>query len=168
MNQRFLHAPHHGFRTMKNILNVTVLCLTITACAGSFRRAEPLDFSLSVTDRLAERQYDVVLTSAAAVPLCLSKEGWPGPDGTFLTGYEGAILTTTAGPIHPKNVLTAFCPDGCGEVRLEPGQTLRGNITYAAFGSADDIAEDSARSLSFTVYPYYCRRSARLHIGDRP
>lgn len=143
---------------MKKLLAATLLCTLIPACATQLRRADSKDFSVSVTDRATEKRYDVVLASAADETLCLSKESWPIENGTFPTGYEGAILTTTDGLLHPKAAMTAYCPGGCGEVHLEPGQALRASIAYAAFGDAEVIAADAARSLSFSVYPYYCER----------
>jgi len=143
---------------MKKLLVAALLCMLIPACATQLRRADSKDFSVSVTDRATEKRYVVVLDSAADGPLCLSKESWPIENGTFPMGYEGAVLTTTNGPLHPKAAMTAYCPGGCGEVRLEPGQTLRASIAYAAFGDAEVIAADAARSLSFPVYPYYCER----------
>lgn len=143
---------------MSRILAVTLLCVAIAACASPFRRAEPQDFRVSVVDNPAKKRYDVALASAVGAPLCLSKEGWPAEDGTFPMGYEGAVLTTTTGPLHPKAAMTTYCPGGCGEVRLEPGQTLRASVAYAAFGDAEVIAVDPVRSLSFPVYPYYCAR----------
>ena len=143
---------------MNRILAGTLLCMAIAACASPFRRAEPRDFSVSVVDNPTKRRYDVTLASAVGTPLCLSKESWPAEDGTFPMGYEGAVLTTTTGPLHPKAAMTTYCPGGCGEVRLEPGQTLRASVAYAAFGDAEVIAVDPVRSLSFPVYPYYCAR----------
>lgn len=142
----------------KVILVAALLCMLIPACATQLRRADSKDFSVSVTDRATEKRYDVVLDSAADGPLCLSKESWPIENGTFPMGYQGAVLTTTNGPLHPKAAMTAYCPGGCGEVRLEPGQTLRASIAYAAFGDAEVIAADAARSLSFPVYHYCCER----------
>lgn len=133
-------------------------CVVIAACATSFKRATPEDFSITVTDSPAKKRYDVALTSTANATLCLSKESWPAEDGTFPMGYEGAVLTTASGPLHPKPAMTAYCPGGCGEVHLEPGQTLQASIAYAAFGDAEAIAVDPDRSLSFPVYPYYCTR----------
>ena len=133
-------------------------CMVIAACATSFQRAAPEDFSITVTDNPAQKLYDVALKSATNAPLCLSKESWPAEDGTFPMGYEGAMLVTTSGSLHPKSAMTAYCPGGCGEVRLEPGRTLQASIAYAAFGDADAIALDPARSLSFPVYPYYCTK----------
>lgn len=143
---------------MRRLSAIVMMCMVMTACASSFQRAEPEDFSVSVIDNQSEKLYDVALTSAADRPLCLSKESWPAEDGTFPMGYQGTVLITTNGPLHPKAAMTAYCPGGCGEVRLEPGDTLRARITYAAFGDATAIATDPARSLSFPVYPYYCSR----------
>lgn len=143
---------------MRRLLIVAFLCTAMTAGTSPFRRADPQDFSVTVIDRPTEKRYDLVLTSAVSAPLCLSKENWPAQDGTFPMGYEGAVLTTTNGPLHPKTSLTAYCPGGCGEIRLEPAKTLRASIAYAAFGDAEVITADPVRSLSFIVYPYYCVR----------
>lgn len=129
-----------------------------TACLGPLRHAAPGDFSLSLIDSPTQKRYEVVLTSSVSGPLCLSKESWPTEDGSFPMGNEGAVLTAASGALHPIVAMTAYCPGGCGEVRLQPGQTLRANIAYAAFGDAEVIAADPARSLSFSVHPYFCAR----------
>lgn len=143
---------------MSRLPVVILLCVATTACAGPTRWAEPQDSSFSVVDNPKEKRYDIALTASATAPLCLLKENWPAEDGTFPTGYEGAVLTVTTGLLQPKAVMTAYCPGGCGEVRLEPGQTLRSRIAYAAFGDAEIVAVDPVRSISFPVHPFYCRR----------
>jgi hypothetical protein len=122
------------------------------------RWAEPQDFSFSVVNNPNGKRYDIALTSSATAPLCLLKENWPTEDGTFPTGYEGAVLTMTTSLLQPNAVMTVYSPGGCGEVRLEPGQTLRSRIAYAAFGDAEIVAVDPVRSISFSVHPFYCRR----------
>lgn len=143
---------------MSRLPVVILLCVATTACTGAIRWAEPRHFSFSVVDNPKEKRYDIALTSSATAPLCLPKENWPAEDGTFPTGYEGAFLTMTTGLLQPNTVMTAYCPGGCGEVRLEPGQTLRSRIAYAAFGNAEIVASDPVRSISFPVHPFYCRQ----------
>lgn len=143
---------------MNRFLAIALVCVVATACATAFRRAEPGDFTVSVVDNVAARRFDVVLVSTADKPLCLSKESWPAEDGTFPMGYEGAVLTTAAGALHPKAAMTAYCPGGCGEVRIDPGQRMPASVAYAAFADADAIAADAQRSLAFPVYPYYCTK----------
>ncbi|WP_152540982.1 hypothetical protein [Luteimonas huabeiensis] len=143
---------------MSRLWALALSCAAISACATPFQRAEPGDFSVSVTDNVEERRFEVVLVSTATKPLCLSGESWPDESGKFPLGYEAVVLTTTNGLLHPRASITAYCPGGCGEVEIEAGQRLEAIVAYAAFGDAEVIAEDAQRSLEFPVYPYYCSR----------
>ncbi|MCD9007459.1 hypothetical protein LDO31_14665 [Luteimonas sp. XNQY3] len=143
---------------MNRLRALALVALAITACASSYHRAEPGDFAVSVTDDVMRRQFAVTFVSKADRPLCISKESWPAEDGTFPLGWEGTVLSTSAGSLHPKAALTAYCPGGCGEVRIDAGQQLKASVAYSAFGDAEAIAADPQRSLAFPAYPYYCRR----------
>lgn len=134
------------------------LVLAITGCAttAAIRWAPKSEFDLSITDNPSQQRFDVALTSKAASALCLSKESWPSEAGLPL-GFDGAVLTTSNGPKPLLPTGSAYCPGGCGEVRIEPGQRIQGAIGYSAFGDAAAIAAESSRSLTFQVQPYLCR-----------
>lgn len=131
----------------------------LTACASSAptRWAPPTDFALDIADNPAQQHFDLTLTSKAAEPLCLSKEAWPA-EASLPLGFDGATLNTSTGPQELLSTGSAYCPGGCGEVRVEPGQSVHGILPYAAFGDAAAIAADSTRSLSFEIHPYICSR----------
>jgi len=130
----------------------------LTACASSpIRWARPADFSLAIADNPAQKRFDLTLTSKVAEPLCLSKEAWPGETGLPL-GFDGATLVTSAGTKELLPTGSAYCPGGCGEVRVTSDQTVRGILPYSAFGDEMTIAQDSMRSLSFEVHPYICSK----------
>lgn len=129
----------------------------LAACASTpIRWAQDADFNLAIQDNPSQQRFDLVLTSKASVPLCLSKESWPDVAGLPL-GFDGATLTTTSGNKELLPTGSAYCPGGCGEVRIEPDQQITGAIDYAAFGDAAAIAAESSRSLAFKVHPYLCR-----------
>lgn len=137
---------------------VLVAALLPLGCASSIERAQPTAFELSISDNPSKRVFEVELKSKAERPLCLPVEAWPNEQGHFTTGYEAATLTTSAGLSQPRAAMTAYCPGGCGEIRVEPGKKVRGAIAYSAFGDATAIASDPTRKLSFQVFPYYCSR----------
>lgn len=142
---------------MKHSLIVLTLSAALAACTSSapIRWAPPTDFDLAVADNPALRRFDLTLTSKAADPLCLSREAWPA-EGAVPAGFDGATLTTSSGKRELLPTGSAYCPGGCGEVRVEPGQTVRGTLPYSAFGDATAIAEDTVRSLAFEVHPFVC------------
>lgn len=135
---------------------VGALPLALVACATSpIRWASPADFTLAIIDNSAQQRFDLILTSNTVEPLCLSKEAWPAEEA-LPAGFDGATLMTSSGK---KNLLptgSAYCLGGCGDVRVEPGQLVRGILPYAAFGDAVTIAADPARALTFEVHPFSC------------
>ncbi|HEL3158094.1 TPA: hypothetical protein UMF67_001814 [Stenotrophomonas maltophilia] len=136
---------------------LTLAALTACASSASIRWAPPTDFALEIADNPTQQHFVLTLTSKAAEPLCLSKEAWPAEAGLPL-GFDGATLNTSTGPQELLPTGSAYCPGGCGEVRVESGQSVRGVLPYAAFGDAAAIAADSTRSLSFEIHPYICSR----------
>lgn len=142
---------------MKHTLVVLVSLAILSACASSspIRWARATDYALAITDNPDQQRFDVVLASKADVPLCLSKEAWPAVEA-LPAGFNDAVLTTSVGTLDLLPTGSAYCPGGCGEVRLEPGQHVQGQIPYGAFGDASAIAADSTRLLTFQVHPYQC------------
>lgn len=150
--------------------HLAVLALAaITACATSvpIRWASPSDYDLTIVDNVAQGRFDITWTSKAVAALCLSKEAWPDKDGLPL-GFDGAVLTTSSGEKALLPTGSAYCPGGCGEVRLEPGQEVHGTLPYAAFGDSAAIASDAGHSLAFSVHPYYCTKSSAPPIKSSP
>ncbi|MCD9026830.1 hypothetical protein LDO26_01185 [Luteimonas sp. BDR2-5] len=131
----------------------------LTACASStpIRWAPATDYTLDIVDNPDRQRFDVTSTSKATAPLCLSKEAWPALEA-LPAGFDGATLSTSAGTQALLPTGSAYCPGGCGDVRVEPGQTLVGVIPYAAFGNATIIAADTSRTLVFEVHPFICAR----------
>lgn len=141
----------------RGLFLLALAALTACASSASIRWASPTDFALDIVDNPAQQHFDLTLTSKATEPLCLSKEAWPDKAGLPL-GFDGATLITSTGPKELLPTGSAYCPGGCGEVRVESGQSVRGVLPYAAFGDAAAIAADSKRSLSFEIHPYICSR----------
>lgn len=135
---------------------VLPVALLLTACAAAPTRwAPPADFDLAVVDNSAQRRFDLALTSKATEPLCLSREDWPAEDAVP-AGFDGATLTTSSGKQELLHTGSAYCPGGCGGVRVESGQTVRDALPYSAFGDAEAIAADANRLLAFEVHPFVC------------
>lgn len=129
----------------------------LAACASSspIRWAPPSDFALAITDNPSSQHFDLSLTSKANTALCLSKESWPTESGLPL-GFDGAQLKTSNGVKELLATGSAYCPGGCGYIRIEPRQRLRGLIPYSAFGDEKNITSDLNRRLIFEVHPFIC------------
>lgn len=135
---------------------VALVGVALAACASTpIRWANEGDFKLHIQDNPAQQRFDLTLNSTAEVALCLSRESWPGVEG-LPAGFDGAALTTTSGEKKLLPTGSAYCPGGCGQVHIEPGQSVPGFIPYSAFGDADVIAADDSRTLDFAVRPYVC------------
>lgn len=129
----------------------------LAGCASSvpIRWAPPTDYALIVTDNPAQQRFDLTLTSTAAEPLCLPHEAWPD-EAALPAGFDGAMLSTNSGPRALLPTGSAYCPGGCGEVRVRPGESIRGAVPYAAFGDPAVIAAETTRALAFEVHPFVC------------
>jgi hypothetical protein len=85
-------------------------------------------------------------------------ESWPNSLGQFTVEKEDVFVESGSNllPIKSK-LMSAYCPGGCGEHRIEPQGELRGFIAYEAFGNVSTLANDAKKELKFPVAPYYCR-----------
>lgn len=139
------------------LLLTTFLALGACAAVPTVRWAPAADFVLAAVDNPVGHRFELTLASKAKQALCLPREAWPAEGGLPL-GFDGAQLGTYSGRKELLPTGSAYCPGGCGEVRIEPGQTVRGALPYQAFGDAASIADDDGRTLHFEVHPYLCRR----------
>lgn len=71
---------------------------------------------------------------------------------------DDAVLETLAGSMSLLPTGSAYCPGGCGELRIEPGRSLRGVVPYRLFGDEGVIAAEAQRTLRFEVHPWVCGR----------
>lgn len=143
---------------MKHTLPLLVAA-TLAACASSapIRWASPTDFSLAIVDNPAHQRFELTLVSKVTAPLCLSREAWPD-EAALPAGFDGATLTTNSGQRALLPTGSAYCPGGCGEVRVRPGESIRGAVPYAAFGDPAVITAETDRALVFEVHPFVCSR----------
>lgn len=143
---------------MRKPLKILGLLAALTACAPNITRPTVERYALHIVDNADEVRFDVVLTSNDTRPLCVAIENWPNPSGHFTVEKEDAFVKIGADVLPIKSKLvSAYCPGGCGEYRIEPRGELRGFIAYEAFGDASRLAENEEKELNFPVSPYYCR-----------
>lgn len=138
-----------------------LMTIALTACTTTMtpiRWAPSEDFDLTVTDSPIAQRFDITLTSRAHTSLCLPRETWPTETAVLPAGFDNAILITSSGKKELLSTGSAYCPNGCGEIRIEPGQTLRGTLPYSAFEDAAAISSDSIRTLMIEVNPFICAR----------
>lgn len=143
---------------MKLSLVFASVTLVLAGCSPATIRWVPhTDYSVSIDDNPAQERFDLLLTSRASQAICLTNESWPGEKG-LPPGFQGAQLKTSDGQSKLLPTGSAYCPGGCGELRIEPGQQVRGVIKYGAFGDPTTIAADKIRVLLFSPQPYVCTR----------
>lgn len=142
---------------MKKLSLLGILELTACAVSAHTRWAAPTDFALTIFDNPSLKRFDLTLTSHALTLLCLPKYAWPS-EGGLPVGFDGAGVITRSGLKASLPNGSAYCPGGCGEVRLKPNQSIRGVLPYAAFEDVAAIISDSHRALDFKVYPYVCSK----------
>lgn len=137
-----------------------ILLLAITACATSIERPVlEKNYTLQVTDNAAERRFDVVLKSQEDRALCVSIEAWPSGNGLLPTASDEVALLIGQEKLPVRSeLLSAYCPGGCGVHRIAPHGELRGFIAYGAFGNETQLAADPSKQLQFSVVPSYCRK----------
>ncbi|WP_416056303.1 hypothetical protein [Stenotrophomonas maltophilia] len=149
------------FKTARSTL--TCVCMlailaALASCATTRKRPPADSFRLEIADRADARRVEVSLTSLDVRAMCIPVEQWPGPQGGFAFPQNDTYLQVDAQMLPASSSLfSAFCPGGCGELRIAPKTTLRGVINYATFGDAEAIAAASQKELHFIATPYYCR-----------
>jgi hypothetical protein len=155
----FLEGPYrHGRNAMKRGLVVAGIVFALAGCAPApIRWASGADYAIAISDNPTQQRFDLLLTSRASQAICLSNESWPHETG-LPPGFLGARLKTSGGQRELLPTGSAYCPGGCGELRVEPGKQIRGVIRYEAFGDPTAIATDRIRALSFAPRPYVCPR----------
>lgn len=135
------------------------LALLAAACASTSAPLTPDAYSLKVTDNPAKRRFDVVLQSHHDRALCVETYDWPTSEGALFVESSVVSLSTVGGLLAVNSTMrSVYCPGGCGETRIEPGETLAGHFAYAAFGDAERIAADSSRRLDYAISPHVCQR----------
>ncbi|MCW1978705.1 hypothetical protein [Xanthomonas campestris] len=145
-------------KAAKSFLKSSALVLMLGACASSIPRPSADKYVLAITDNVEEKRFDVVLKSLDSMPLCVSKDSWPNTAGRFTVEKEDVYVKSESGVFYSRsNLMSAYCPGGCGEHRIKPKSELRSFISYETFGDAVKFENDASKELVFSVTPYYCR-----------
>lgn len=141
---------------------MAVLVVTTVACASTSTSLSPDAYRLEIRDNPAARRFDVVLYSHHGRALCVGRDSWPTSTGTLFVENADVYLQISAGPRPIKSpFVSVYCPGGCGEQTIKPGEALTGFFAYSAFGDADEIAADASRRLHYALAPHACRRLHR-------
>jgi hypothetical protein len=142
-----------------------LLVAVCSACASNGTPTSdqtPPKFSLSVSDKTLERQFNLVFHSDDERNLCFPVEQWPSSAGSLDSGSQRAVLVSGEHRMPAFDDNFGYCPGGCGFIRVRPGEELRGRITYSQFGDPKLIAAFGTRTLSFSLYPKICGRGAKI------
>lgn len=134
--------------------------MALAACASTGAGhvdGAPPRFTLVAEPNDAQKRFDLRLVSTDIRPLCLTAEQWPSPSGKVESGGARAVLIMNAQRFPASNANFGYCPGGCGQLRVEPGNDLNGFVGYAEFGDERLIASTPDKTLRFNVQPYLCR-----------
>lgn len=127
------------------------------ACAPLITHPTSDSYNLQIVDNIDKRKFDVILRSKDNLPICVSVLVWPSSFGHLHMGSSIATLHAATGELLAKDANFGYCPGGCGEYRIEPGDKLSGFIAYEIFGDPEQLASDSSKQLKFSVKPTYCK-----------
>ena len=137
---------------------MVAFAIMAAACASTSPPLARDAYRLDISDNPAARRFDVVLHSRHARALCVDRDTWPTSQGALFVENDEVYLETSTGPRPMKSPFSSvYCPGGCGERQIKPGDALTGFFAYTAFGDADEIAADAGRRLHYAVTPHDCR-----------
>lgn len=144
-------------RLCSRLLVVVMLTCPLMACSPNVVRPSDDRFRLSVIQDDANHRFNIAFSSKDERPICISKENWPNTAGRFTVDNGDVFLKIGADSLPSRSpLMSAYCPGGCGELRIGPMEELRGFIAYDSFGEPAQIAAETEKDLIFDVYPYYC------------
>lgn len=113
------------------------------------------NFSLSISENYAEKVFEVTLVSQADRAICLHKHNWPNPRKQLHFSGEDVFVETSNKRYYIKNRNFGYCSGRCW-MRIDPGEKLKGAISFLEFDPemwADPAAD---RKLSFKVSLLFC------------
>lgn len=139
-------------------LVATSLIVLLCSCAQKVTRPTADRYKLRISDNIEARRFDVSLESSDHRALCISIENWPNSSGHFTVEKGDTFVQVGVNHFHAKSkLMSAYCPGGCGEHRIEPNGSLRGSISYEVFDDPEKLAAEPQKHLNFPVTPHYCR-----------
>jgi len=132
------------------------LMFALIACATTSAAVTTSDYSLSIVANDAEQRFDIELESQTSKPLCLSVDDWPNGLGEmhYSSGHVFARVGEQRYAIRDQNF--GYCIGSRCSHRIEPGQRLRGLVSYAEFPGAS--LSGGSSDLIFPLVPHFCAR----------
>lgn len=144
-------------QSLNGIFIAILLIILLCSCAQRVVRPAADSYKLKVADNSEARRFDVSLESGNTRALCISIENWPNQSGYFTIEKGDTFVQVGTNRFLAKSgLMSAYCPGGCGEHRIEPNGSLRGFISYEAFDNSEKLSTESKKHLNFPVTPYYC------------
>lgn len=139
------------------MLSGLLISVALCSCAHEFLRPASDRYKLNVLDNVEKHRFEVSLQSSDDRALCVSVENWPNPSGRFSVEKEDVFLQIGNDWIPVNSpLMSAYCPGGCGELRIEPHGHIEGFISYEVFGDVKVIEGALTKQLNFPIAPYYC------------
>lgn len=131
----------------------------IGACAThGVEKAATTEFAFSVRENVSSSRFELELTSTSGAAICLPSESWPNDQGKLMVDVPGVVLSVGDQEFAAKGTLfSAYCPGGCGVVRVDPGETVQGFLDFSVFGDPEMISGAESRRLIYPISPYRCR-----------
>lgn len=143
-----------------SILVRTTALLTLLyawAYGSSPRTPGGAKYALEVSDQQEKARFLLILTSKDKRTICISRVAWPDREGATQTGRFVYSLQTEKGIIFPHAPkVESDCWGADCEIRIPPGGSIAGFISYSEFGSPVDIARLRKRELHVDIVPSLC------------
>jgi hypothetical protein len=129
-----------------------ILALGLLGCVHS---DVPLPFDVAVVDRPDLKAFEITLTSRATRAFCFTPEFWPNPAGRLSAAAQVASVDVDGRTFATLRFNQGYCPGLDCAVRVRPGQTISGRLSYATFDLPAELA-DEPKVLRFSPLAVAC------------
>jgi hypothetical protein len=148
----------NGYLSLSTLLRVSLLtgmlaCMVSCASLGRHSRQD-ISRLVRVFDNRELKRFDVELENTSAKAWCIEEGSWPNSVG-YLDSHGRDVWVEANGrnfPITERNL--GFCTSLC-DLRMAPGEVIRGNIPYAEFSLPASV-EALEKKLVMSIWSKSC------------
>lgn len=135
-----------------------LIAMSRASCATTQQPIGQSSYRLSIIDNSAQQRFDLVLINKEAHAICVDIDEWPTGRGQLrVDDGQVSVEVDSKRYISRGALSTAYCPGGCGELRVEAGAELRGSLDYRWLEGFEPELAHYKKRLNF--YPHVRRCS---------